>query len=54
VNVKSEIIRQRGYVHLEHEDVAGFEYKPTACHRGYTMIVVRKNISKEQGGFCSA
>lgn len=51
VNVKRQIIRQRGYVHLEleHEDVAEFEYKPTACHRGYRMIVVRKNISKEQG-----
>jgi len=51
VNVKRQVIRRRGYVHLEleHEDVAEFEYKPTACHRGYRMIVVRKNISKEQG-----
>jgi hypothetical protein len=51
VNVKRQMIRQRGYVHLEleHEDVAEFEYKPTACHRGYRMVVVRKNISKEQG-----
>ena len=51
VNVKRQVIRKRGYVHLEleHEDVAEFEYKPTACHRGYRMIVVRKNISKEQG-----
>lgn len=51
VNVKRQIIRQRGYVHLEleHEDVAEFEYKPTACHHGYRMVVVRKNISKEQG-----
>ncbi|MFM7167625.1 MAG: hypothetical protein ACKO3T_20460, partial [Planctomycetaceae bacterium] len=47
VNVKRQIIRQRGYVHLEleHEDVAEFEYKPTACHHGYRMVVVRKNIS---------
>ena len=51
VNVKRQVIRKRGYVHLEleHEDVAEFEYKPTACHHGYRMIVVRKNISKEQG-----
>lgn len=51
VNVKREMIRQRGYLHLEleHEDVAEFEYKPTACHRGYRMIVVRKNISRERG-----
>jgi hypothetical protein len=51
VNVKRQIIRQRGYKHLEleHEDVAEFEYKPTACHLGYWMVVVRKNITKEQG-----
>jgi len=36
INVKRQIIRQRGYVHweLEHEDVAEFAYRPTACHRG--------------------
>lgn len=51
VNVKRQIIRRRGFVHLEleHEDVAEFDYKPTACHRGYRMVVVRKNITKEQG-----
>jgi hypothetical protein len=50
-NVKREIIRQRGYVHLEllHEEVAEFEYRPNACENPYRMIVVRKNISKEQG-----
>jgi hypothetical protein len=50
-NVKREVIRQREYVHLEqnHEDVAEFTYRPTACHRGYRMVVVRKNISKEKG-----
>ena len=50
-NVKRQIIRERGYVHLEleHEDVAEFEYKPVACERSYRMVVVRKNISKEQG-----
>lgn len=51
VNVKRQVIRQRGYEHLEleHEDVAEFEYRPTACHRSYRMIVVRKNITKEKG-----
>ena len=50
-NVKREIIRRRGYLHLEleHEDVAEFEYKPTACNSAYRMIVVRKNITKELG-----
>ena len=49
--VKREIIRQRGYVHLEllHEEVAEFEYRPNACEKTYRMVVVRKNISKEQG-----
>lgn len=51
VNVMREVIRQRGNIHLEleHQDIAEFEYTPTACHRGYRMIVVRKNISREQG-----
>lgn len=49
-NVKRQIIRERGYVHLEleHEDVAEFEYKPVACERSYRMVV-GKNISEEQG-----
>jgi hypothetical protein len=50
-NVKREIIRLRGYTHLEliSEDVAEFSYRPTACDRDYRMVVVRKNISKEKG-----
>jgi hypothetical protein len=50
-NVKREIIRERGYVHLEllSEDVAEFEYRPVACKKTYRMVVIRKNISKEQG-----
>jgi len=51
VNVKREIIRQRGFEHLElqHEDVAEFSYQPVACKKAYRMIVIRKNISKEKG-----
>jgi hypothetical protein len=51
VNVKREVIRRREFVHLEleYEDVAEFVYRPTACHRGYRMVVVRKNISKSKG-----
>jgi hypothetical protein len=50
-NVKRQIIRDRDYIHLEllHEEVAEFEYKPHACDKTYRMVVVRKNISKEQG-----
>lgn len=49
--VKREVIRCREFEHLElkSEEVAEFDYKPTACSRKYRMIVVRKNISKEKG-----
>jgi hypothetical protein len=49
--VKRQIIRQREYRHLElkSEEVAQFEYQPTACRQPYRMIVVRKNISQEKG-----
>jgi hypothetical protein len=50
-NVKRRVIRDREYLHLElkSEEVAEFRYQPTACRRGYRMIVVRKNISQEKG-----
>ncbi len=50
-DVKRQIIRLRGYTHLElqSEDVTEFAYRPTACARDYRMVVVRKNISKEKG-----
>jgi hypothetical protein len=49
---KDEVIKQRGFetLRLRHEDVAEFSYRPTACRRKHRLIVVRKNISKEQGG----
>ena len=50
-NTKKAIVRQRKYLNLrlQGEQVAEFEYQPTACTRPYRMIVVRKNISKERG-----
>jgi len=50
-NVKRKVIRQREFVHLElkSEEVAEFRYRPVACKQTYRMVVVRKNISKEQG-----
>jgi hypothetical protein len=50
-NVKRQIVRSRGYLHLElqSEEVAEFEYQPTACSKPYRMVAVRKNISREQG-----
>jgi hypothetical protein len=50
--VKQKIVVERGYevLRLKYEEVAEFDYQPTACKKAYRMIVVRKNISKEQGG----
>jgi hypothetical protein len=49
--VKRQVIRRREFLHLElqSEQVAEFEYGPTACSKNYRMIVVRKNISQERG-----
>jgi hypothetical protein len=50
-NVKAAIIVERGFknLHLETEAVADFSYQPVACATPYRMVVVRKNISVEQG-----
>lgn len=50
-NVKRQVIRRREFLHLElhSEQVAEFEYRPTACRQSYRLIVVRKNISQEKG-----
>jgi hypothetical protein len=50
-NVKEPIVVEREFknIRLVSEDVAEFEYRPTACRRSYRMIVVRKNLSEEKG-----
>lgn len=50
-NVKNRIVRERKFdiLRLKSEEVAEFEYRPTACRKLYRMIVVRKNISVEKG-----
>jgi hypothetical protein len=50
-NVKQEIVRQRNHKNfrLSHEHVAEIEYSPTTCRKTYRVIVLRKNISVEQG-----
>jgi hypothetical protein len=50
-NVQARIVRQREFdvLRLQSEDVAEFNYQPTACAKEHRMIVVRKNISKEKG-----
>lgn len=51
VNVKAATIVAREFKNfrLEAEAVAEFPYQPTACATAYRMVVVRKNISVEQG-----
>ena len=50
-NVKERIVRQRGFenIRLQSEEVAEFAYRPTACEKTYRVLVVRKNLSLEQG-----
>lgn len=49
--VKEQIVvaRQFDNQRLQSEEVAEFDYRPTACKDTYRMVVVRKNISVEKG-----
>jgi hypothetical protein len=49
--VKQQIVVEREYknIVLKSEQVAEFDYQPTACKTTYRMIVVRKNLSIERG-----
>ena len=49
-NVKDERVRTRAFEtkRLRSEEVAEFNYQPTACRKAYRMVVVRKNISREK------
>jgi hypothetical protein len=50
-NVKDAIVTRRKFerLRLQSEEVAEFNYQPTACRQVYRMVVVRKNITKEKG-----
>lgn len=50
-NVKERIVQQRGYknVHLQSEQIAEFDYRPTKCHKTYRVVVLRKKLSVAQG-----
>lgn len=50
-NVKAAIIEQKEYLnfHLVKEDIAEFDYQPTACKTSYRMIALRKTITVERG-----
>ena len=49
--VKDRIVRERKFdvLRLKSEEVAEFDYRPSACAKTYRMVVIRKNISKEKG-----
>jgi hypothetical protein len=49
--VKEQVVKQREFINLRLrcEEIAEFDYRPTACKTTYRMVVVRKNISKEKG-----
>jgi hypothetical protein len=49
--VKEAIVVQREFDNLKlvSEQVAEFNYRPTACRQSYRMVVVRKNLSVEKG-----
>ena len=50
-NIKEAVVVEREFENqrLRSEEVAEFWYRPRACRLAYRMIVVRKNISVEQG-----
>jgi len=50
-NVKEAVVVRRQFdnIKLRCEQVAEFNYQPTACHTVYRMVVVRKNLSVEKG-----
>jgi len=50
-NVKEAVVVRRQFdnIKLRSEQVAEFNYRPTACHTTYRMVVVRKNLSVEKG-----
>jgi hypothetical protein len=50
-NVKEAIViaRQFDNIRLDGEEVAEFNYQPTACDKVYRMVAVRKNLSRLKG-----
>jgi len=51
INIKEQIVTERGYknIRLQSEQVAEFAYQPVKCHKSYRVVVLRKNLSVEQG-----
>jgi hypothetical protein len=53
-NVKDVKVIEREFtnIRLRSEDVAEFDYSPTACKKAFRVVVVRKNLSIEKGDQC--
>jgi len=51
VNAKEDVIRAREFknIRLVSESVAEIDYRPLKCQKAYRLVVVRKNLSVEQG-----
>jgi Transposase DDE domain group 1 len=49
--VKAAVVKARQFetLRLNSEEVAEFNYRPTACAETYRMVAVRKNITREKG-----
>jgi hypothetical protein len=49
--LKSQIVSERGYKNIEliEENVAEFEYRPTACKKSYRVVVLRKHLEINDG-----
>jgi hypothetical protein len=50
-NVRDRVVTEREYhnIHLVHEHVSEFEYRPRKCRKAYRMVVVRKLLTHEKG-----
>jgi hypothetical protein len=50
-NVKEAVVVRRRFENLKlrSEEVAEFNYRPTACRKTYRMVVVRKTLTREKG-----
>lgn len=50
-NVKEAVVVEREFenIQLRSEQVAVFDYRPSACRQTYRLVVVRKNLSVEKG-----
>ncbi len=49
--IKEQIVRERGYknIRLDSEELAEFDYSPTACQKAYRVVVLKKNLTVAKG-----